>query len=128
MAEAERFLPGFIDQVEAVMANHGLSQEHVILRVTGCPNGCGRAMLAEIGLVGKALDRYNLYLGGNREGTRIPRQYRENISSAEILKEIDALLGRWAKERNENEGFGDFVIRAGIVKPVVDSAKDFYAA
>ncbi|WP_024871231.1 assimilatory sulfite reductase (NADPH) hemoprotein subunit [Tolumonas lignilytica] len=128
MAEAERFLPGFIDQIDAVMANHGLSEEHVILRVTGCPNGCGRAMLAEIGLVGKAIDRYNLYLGGNREGTRIPRQYRENISSAEILKEIDALLGRWAKERNENEGFGDFVIRAGIVKPVVNSAKDFYAA
>jgi sulfite reductase (NADPH) hemoprotein beta-component len=128
MAEAERFLPAFTTQIEAVMVKHGLADDHVIFRVTGCPNGCGRAMLAEIGLVGKAMDRYNFYIGGNREGTRIPRQYRENITSAEILKEIDALLGRWAKERNENEGFGDFVIRAEIVKPVVDSAKDFYAA
>lgn len=126
MAEAERFLPDFITQVEQVMAKHQVPDEHIILRVTGCPNGCGRAMLAEVGLVGKALDRYNLHLGGNREGTRIPRMYRENITSAEILSELDGLIGRWATERQAQEGFGDFVIRAGIVKPVIDSAHDFY--
>ena len=73
MAEAERFIPGLIDQVDAIMAKHGMADEHIVLRVTGCPNGCGRAMLAEIGLVGKAIGRYNLFAGGNRIGTRIPR-------------------------------------------------------
>ncbi|MCD1126601.1 assimilatory sulfite reductase (NADPH) hemoprotein subunit [Jinshanibacter sp. LJY008] len=126
MAEAERFLPDFITQVEQVMEKHQLADEHIILRVTGCPNGCGRAMLAEVGLVGKAPDRYNLHIGGNREGTRIPRMYRENITSAQILSELDDLVGRWASDRQEQEGFGDYVIRAGIIKPVVDSARDFY--
>ncbi|AKJ41720.1 assimilatory sulfite reductase (NADPH) hemoprotein subunit [Pragia fontium] len=126
MAEAERFLPDFITQIEQVMTRHQVAEEHIILRVTGCPNGCGRAMLAEVGLVGKAPDRYNLHLGGNREGTRIPRMYRENITSAEILSELDSLIGRWAIERQEQEGFGDYVIRADIIKPVIDSARDFY--
>lgn len=71
------------------MSGHGLGDDEIILRVTGCPNGCGRAMLAEIGLVGKAIDRYNLYLGGDRIGTRIPRIYRENITEDEILSIID---------------------------------------
>ncbi|MDN5681019.1 MAG: assimilatory sulfite reductase (NADPH) hemoprotein subunit, partial [Ewingella sp.] len=126
MAEAERFLPEFVTKVEGIMHEHGVGKEHIVLRVTGCPNGCGRALLAEIGLVGKALNRYNLHLGGNREGTRIPRMYRENISDTEILAIIDELVGRWAKEREINEGFGDYVIRAGIIRPVLDPARDFY--
>ncbi len=127
MAEAERFLPEFVTEIEGVLAKHGVNDDSIIFRVTGCPNGCGRAMLAEIGLVGKAPGRYNLHLGGNREGTRIPRMYRENITDRQILEEIDALVGRWAAERDAGEGFGDFVIRAGIIAPVVDSARDFYA-
>ncbi|MTC41421.1 assimilatory sulfite reductase (NADPH) hemoprotein subunit [Providencia sp. wls1921] len=126
MAEAERFLPEFVTQVENIMAAHHVANEHIVLRVTGCPNGCGRAMLAEVGLVGKALDRYNLHLGGNRIGTRIPRMYKENISSAEILAIMDELIGRWAAERQPNEGFGDYLIRANVVKPVLNSAIDFY--
>ncbi|MFO6300284.1 assimilatory sulfite reductase (NADPH) hemoprotein subunit [Rahnella selenatireducens] len=126
MAEAERFLPEFVTKVEGIMHGHGVGDEHIVLRVTGCPNGCGRALLAEIGLVGKALNRYNLHLGGNRAGTRIPRMYRENISDAEILTIIDELVARWAKERETGEGFGDFVIRAGIIRPVLDPARDFY--
>lgn len=126
MAEAERFLPEFVTKVEGIMHNHGVGKEHIVLRVTGCPNGCGRALLAEIGLVGKAMNRYNLHLGGNRAGTRIPRMYRENISDIEILTIIDELVGRWAKERETDEGFGDYVIRAGIVRPVLDPARDFY--
>lgn len=125
MAEAERFLPSFVTKVEEIMHGHGVGEEHIVLRVTGCPNGCGRAMLAELGLVGKAPGRYNLHIGGNRIGTRIPRMYRENITESEILANIDELVGRWAKERQGEEGFGDFVIRAGIVKPVVDPARDF---
>lgn len=126
MAEAERFLPEFTTHVENIMAAHHVADEHIVLRITGCPNGCGRAMLAEVGLVGKALDRYNLHLGGNRIGTRIPRMYRENISSAEILSILDDLIGDWAKNRLAQEGFGDFLIRTEVVKPVLNSAVDFY--
>lgn len=126
MAEAERFLPQFVTKVEGIMHRHGVGDEHIVLRITGCPNGCGRALLAELGLVGKAVGRYNLHLGGNREGTRIPRMYRENINEDEIPGEIDLLVGRWAKERNAGEGFGDFTVRAGIVKPVLDPARDFW--
>ncbi|MHB2093008.1 assimilatory sulfite reductase (NADPH) hemoprotein subunit [Pantoea dispersa] len=126
MAEAERFLPSFVSKVEEIMHRHGVGEEHIVLRVTGCPNGCGRAMLAELGLVGKAPGRYNLHIGGNRIGTRIPRMYRENITENEILANIDELVARWASERTADEGFGDFVIRAGIVQPVVDPARDFW--
>ncbi|KJV46988.1 sulfite reductase subunit beta [Pantoea sp. BL1] len=126
MAEAERFLPSFVTKVEEIMHKHGVGQEHIVLRVTGCPNGCGRALLAELGLVGKAPGRYNLHIGGNRMGTRIPRMYRENINEGEILASIDELVARWATERQADEGFGDFVIRAGIIKAVVDPARDFW--
>lgn len=126
MAEAERFLPAFVTQIEGVLAKHGIPDDSIIFRVTGCPNGCGRAMLAEIGLVGKAPGRYNFHIGGNLAGTRIPRMYRENITEQAILDEIDTLVGRWAREREAGEAFGDFVIRAGIVRPVIDSARDFY--
>ncbi|KJG00072.1 assimilatory sulfite reductase (NADPH) hemoprotein subunit [Photobacterium angustum] len=127
MAEAERFLPEFVTDVEGILEKHGLDDdENIILRVTGCPNGCGRAMLAEIGLVGKAPGRYNLHLGGNRNGTRVPKMYRENITVAQIMDEIDSLVGRWSTERQESEDFGDFTIRAGIIDEVKVSKRDFY--
>ena len=126
MAEAERFLPQFIDKVDLLMAKHGMEKEGIVLRVTGCPNGCGRAMLAEIGLVGRAIGRYNLYIGGNREGSRIPRLFKENIEEAEILQILDGWIGDWAKNRHANEGIGDFAIRTGIVKPVTNAPEDFW--
>lgn len=126
MAEAERVLPQTVTKVEQMLANHGIAEEHIIFRITGCPNGCGRAMLAEVGLVGKGPGKYNMHIGGDRSGQRIPRMYKENISEAEILEELDRLIGLWSKEREQNEAFGDFVIRKEIVRPVVDSAKDFY--
>lgn len=127
MAEAERFLPSFIDKIDGLMAAHRMRDEHIVLRVTGCPNGCGRALLAEVGLVGKAPGRYNLYLGGNRSGTRIPRMYRENITEPEIIKIMDELISRWAQDRQDGEGLGDYTVRAGIIRPVVDPASDFWA-
>ena len=128
MAEAERFLPEFVTDVEEILKKHGLPEEdNIILRVTGCPNGCGRAMLAELGLVGKAPGRYNMHLGGNKAGTRIPKMYKENITSAQILEEIDSLVGRWATERKDNEGFGDFTIRTGIIEEVIISKRDLHA-
>ncbi|MGO2343988.1 assimilatory sulfite reductase (NADPH) hemoprotein subunit [Vibrio litoralis] len=128
MAEAERFLPSFVTEVEGILEKHQLPQEeNIVLRVTGCPNGCGRAMLAEVGLVGKAPGRYNLHLGGNRSGTRVPKMYKENITDKQILQEIDELVARWSKEREDKEAFGDFVIRVGVIDEVVISKRDFYA-
>jgi len=126
MAEAERYLPSLVDEVEQMLVKADIPDEHIVMRVTGCPNGCGRAMLAEIGLVGKAPGRYNLHLGGNRIGTRVPKMYLENINEKQILSEIETLILRWSKERELDECFGDFVIRAGVVKPVLVSARDFH--
>lgn len=107
------------------MAKHGVSDEHIVMRVTGCPNGCGRAMLAEVGLVGKAPGRYNLHLGGNRIGTRIPGCIKKTSPSRKSAS-LDELIGRWAKEREAGEGFGDFTVRAGIIRPVLDPARDLW--
>ncbi len=126
MAEAERFLPEFVTSLEGVLDKHGIPDEHIVFRVTGCPNGCGRAMLAEIGLVGRGPDKYNLYLGGNPVGTRIPKLYKDNVTSADILAEIDQLVGQWVENRQESESFGDFVIRHGVVSEVKVSVRDFH--
>ncbi|MCP1659699.1 assimilatory sulfite reductase (NADPH) hemoprotein subunit [Neisseria perflava] len=128
MAEAERFLPQFSDKVDEIMAKNGLNDEYIVLRVTGCPNGCGRSMLSEIGLVGKAVGRYNLYTGSNRQGTRIPRLFKENITEPEILEILESWIANWAQNRQNNEGFGDFAVRTGIVKPVLDAPRDFWVA
>ncbi|MEL7300371.1 MAG: assimilatory sulfite reductase (NADPH) hemoprotein subunit [Pseudomonadota bacterium] len=127
MAEAERFLPELVAGVDAILARHGVADDPIVLRVVGCPNGCGRAMLAEAGLVGKGPGTYNLYLGGNRVGTRIPKLHLENKDAATILAELDRLIGLWSVERIGTEGFGDFVIRAGIVAEVKVSKTDFHA-
>lgn len=126
MAEAERYLPEFIDHIEVMLEKHGIKDDYLVTRIAGCPNGCGRAMLAELGLVGKAPGRYNMYVGGNRAGTRVPKQLLENATTAEILEKTDELIGRWSKERDSDEEFGDFVIRAGIVKEVKQSSTDFW--
>lgn len=126
MAEAERYLPEAVTEIEGLLAKHGMQDESIIYRVTGCPNGCGRAMLAEVGLVGKGPGKYNFHIGGDRQGTRIPRMYKENITDSEIMGHLDELIGRWSNERLVSESFGDYVIRAGIIAPVVDSARDFY--
>jgi sulfite reductase (NADPH) hemoprotein beta-component len=127
MAEAERYLPTLVTHVEGILAKHGIAEDHIILRVVGCPNGCGRAMLAEAGLVGRGPGKYNLYLGGNTAGTRIPKLYLDNVAEAEILATLDELIGRWSLERNTGECFGDFVIRVGVVAEVKVSKTDFHA-
>ncbi|WP_335916070.1 assimilatory sulfite reductase (NADPH) hemoprotein subunit [Shewanella algae] len=126
MAEAERYFPEFIDHVDALQAKHAISEQAIVVRMTGCPNGCARPFAAEIGFVGKAPGRYNMYLGASFEGTRLNKMYRENIQEAEILSELDALFGRYAAEREIGESFGDFTVRAEIVKPVLDAARDFH--
>ncbi|MCL1141148.1 assimilatory sulfite reductase (NADPH) hemoprotein subunit [Shewanella gaetbuli] len=126
MAEAERYFPAFIDHVDALQAKHGISEQAIVVRMTGCPNGCARPFAAEIGLVGKAPGRYNLYLGASYEGTRLNKMYKENIQEAEILAELDGLFERYAAERDAGETFGNFTVRAGVVKPVIDAAQDFH--
>ncbi|KAF7788465.1 sulfite reductase (NADPH) hemoprotein beta-component [Pseudoalteromonas rubra] len=127
MAEAERYLPELIEKTEAILAKHEIADDDIILRVVGCPNGCGRAMLAEIGFVGKGPGKYNVYLGGNRAGTRIPKLYLENVGEDVYLPALDELIGQWAKERQPEECFGDFVIRKEIVAEVKVSKTDFHA-
>ncbi|WP_141327615.1 assimilatory sulfite reductase (NADPH) hemoprotein subunit [Myxococcus sp. AB025B] len=115
MAEAERYLPTFVERVEARLKTHGLQDANILLRITGCPNGCARPYLAEIGLVGKAPGRYNLHLGGDSRGQRLNRLYRENVDEAAILDTLEPLFAAYARERRPGEGFGDYVVRAGHV-------------
>lgn len=118
MAEAERYLPDFITQVEAIQAKHGILDRPISIRMTGCPNGCARPFVSEIGFVGKALGRYNMYLGGQPNGNRLNQLFQENITEKEILSHLDHLIGAYAQTGNEGEAFGDFVIRSGHVKSV----------
>lgn len=115
MAEAERYLPTFLRVVQPLLDKHGLRGQPIVLRISGCPNGCSRPYLAEIALVGKAPGRYSLFLGGDHRGTRLNTLYRDNISEAQIVEALDPLLGRYAGEREPAEYFGDFLHRAGIV-------------
>jgi len=120
MAEAERYLPQFLDALNALLDRHGLRDVPIDLRLSGCPNGCSRPYLAEIALVGKAPGRYNLMLGGDHRGQRMNALHRENINEAQILAALDPLLARYAREREVGERFGDFLHRAGLIesKPI----------
>jgi sulfite reductase (NADPH) hemoprotein beta-component len=120
MAEAERYLPGLISKIDVIVDENGLRDEEITIRMTGCPNGCGRHALGEIGFIGKSPGKYNMYLGAAFDGSRLSKIHRENIGEEEILSELRVLLPRYAKERNEGEHFGDFVIRAGIVQETTD--------
>jgi sulfite reductase (NADPH) hemoprotein beta-component len=114
MAEAERYLPELTGKVEALLDAHGLLQESISFRITGCPNGCARPYLAEIALVGKAPGRYNLFLGGDAEGMRLNRLARENVDEGEILATLDGLFADFVRRRSEGESFGDFADRTQL--------------
>ncbi|WP_391559902.1 assimilatory sulfite reductase (NADPH) hemoprotein subunit [Robertmurraya sp.] len=126
MAEAERYLPTLIDKIEEIVEENGLRDKEITIRMTGCPNGCARHALGEIGFIGKAPGKYNMYLGAAFDGSRLSKMYRENIGEEEILRELGSILPRYAKERNEGEHFGDFVIRAGIIEATTDGT-NFHA-
>ncbi len=111
LAEAQRYLPDLIGKIEPLLAKYELGHEEIIIRMTGCPNGCGRPYVAEIGFVGTAAGRYNLYLCGDHEGLRLNRVYKENLDEVSILKELDLLFWLYKKERMTGERFGDFALR-----------------
>lgn len=111
MAEAERYLPDALAAFETLLDKHGLKDAPIHLRISGCPNGCSRPYLGEIALVGKAPGRYNLMLGADHRGQRLNTLYRENITEPEILAALDPLLARYAAQRQDDERFGDFLVR-----------------
>ena len=113
MAEAERYLPAVTAALDALLEKHGLGGVPLSFRISGCPNGCSRPYLAEVGLVGKAPGRYNLHLGGGRKGLRLNRLYRENVDEQGFLDALDPLFAAWARERKAGEDFGDFLDRSG---------------
>jgi sulfite reductase (NADPH) hemoprotein beta-component len=113
MAEAERYLPEVTSAIDALMDRHGLGGEPLLFRVSGCPNGCSRPYLAEVALVGKAPGRYNLHLGGSRDGRRLAGLYRENLDEAAFLAALDPLFAAWSAERTAGEPFGDYLHRSG---------------
>jgi sulfite reductase (NADPH) hemoprotein beta-component len=111
LAESERYLPGLIDRLEKLCGDLGLGGEEIIIRSTGCPNGCARPYMAEIAFVGKAPGRYQVWLGGNASGTRLNRVWKDMVKDADIENELRPVLARYAKERNTNERFGDWCDR-----------------
>ncbi len=111
MAEAERYLPELANNIDELLIRNGIENEPLSLRITGCPNGCARPYLAEIALVGKAPGRYSLFLGGDGVGKRLNRMTHENVDEGEILSILSQWFEKFAKERIENESFGDFVHR-----------------
>lgn len=116
LAEGQRYLPVLMNEIEMLLDKHQIKDEGPIIRMTGCPNGCARPYIAEIGFVGTAYGRYNLLLGSDVTGQRLNKLYKENLNESEILNELDLLFGRFAKNRlDSKESFGDFVVRAKVI-------------
>lgn len=115
-AEAERYLPSLVTKLESLLEKFGLSNEDILIRMTGCPNGCGRPFLGEIGLVGRAMGKYNLYLGAGFAGERLNTLYKEMVSEADILQLLEPLFESYAGERAAKERFGDFLVRTGVIE------------
>lgn len=125
LAEAERYLPLAVTHIEEILEEAGLRHDAITIRMTGCPNGCGRPFLSEIAFVGRAPGRYNMYLGGGHAGDRLNKLYREAIGREEIVTLLRPILQDYAKTREQGEKFGDFVIRAGYITATENGA-DFH--
>ena len=126
LAESERYLPDLITALDERLAAHKLSADDIVIRMTGCPNGCARPYLAEIGLVGKGPGRYNLYLGAAFDGSRLSKLYAEDLEHADIIAALDPIFAAYAAGRQKGERFGDFTIRAGFVAST-GNGRDFHA-
>ncbi|KAF9974689.1 hypothetical protein BGZ73_001847 [Actinomortierella ambigua] len=125
MAESERYLPALVTLLESTLEECGLRDDAITIRMTGCPNGCARPYVAEIAFVGKAYGVYNVYLGGGHHGQRLNKLYKESLTEDEIVAELKPMIKRYATERLDGEHFGDFVIRAGIIKETT-AGKNFH--
>lgn len=125
LAESERYLPELVANLETEMEAAGLRHDEITLRITGCPNGCGRPYLAEIGFVGRAPGKYNVYLGAAFNGSRLNILYKASVVETDIVALLGPIIRRYALERTKGERFGDFVIRTGYVK-ATGTAADFH--
>tara|TARA_R110002096_G_scaffold273422_9_gene467278 strand:- start:17581 stop:19422 length:1842 start_codon:yes stop_codon:yes gene_type:complete len=125
LAESERYLPDLITELEDVLEEVGLTHDAITIRMTGCPNGCARPYIAEIGFVGKGPGKYNMYLGGGFIGDRLARLYRQAVPAEEIKETLRPLFTAYAHDRKDGEKFGDFVIRTGVVKSITEN-KDYH--
>ncbi len=125
LAESERYLPNLVSRLEEELDRVGLAQEDITIRMTGCPNGCARPYLAEIGLVGRSPGVYNLYLGGAFDGTRMNKLYRKDVDDDAIVASLTPLFRDYAEHRSGDERFGDYAVRAGYIRPTV-SGKTFH--
>lgn len=125
LAESERYLPDLVTALEQRLAGHGLAGEDIVIRMTGCPNGCARPYVAEIGLVGKGPGRYNLYLGGAFNGSRLSKLYAQDLDHDAIIASLDPIFAAYRSERRDGERLGDYVIRAGFVAATVNG-RDFH--
>ena len=123
VAEAERVLPDLIRQLEQVVANLGLADERISFRMTGCPNGCARPYIGDVGFVGTTLGKYDVHLGGDFLGTRLNALFARNVPITEIPALLDGPLAAFAAERASGEGFGDWCQRIGI-----DTLRDRFRA
>lgn len=123
MAEAERYLPKLITKIEKLQIKHNILDRAIVTRMTGCPNGCARPFVAEIGFVGKGPGKYNMYLGGSFNGNRLNHMYRENINETTILNELDIIFKDYSLNALENETFGDFVIRKKYVNSITHGSQ-----
>jgi sulfite reductase (NADPH) hemoprotein beta-component len=115
LAEAQRYLPTLISKIEPLLTKHGIENEEISLRMTGCPNGCGRSPLAEIGFIGTGYGLYNMHLGGDRLGKRLNVKYKDSMNEEGILSELDTLFSEFSERRINGETFGDYAIRANWV-------------
>lgn len=115
LAEAQRYMPQLISKIEILLLKYGLYEDDIISRMTGCANGCARPYAAEIGFIGTAAGRYNLHIGGDRQGTRMNVKYKESLNEEDLLFELDGLLSNYSNNKNADETFGDFVCRKNIV-------------
>ncbi|MFL5256059.1 MAG: NADPH-dependent assimilatory sulfite reductase hemoprotein subunit [Rhodopila sp.] len=115
LAESERYLPDLVTRLETELDRYGLRQTDITIRMTGCPNGCARPYVSEIGLVGRTPGVYNLYIGGAHEGSRLNKLYRRDVDGDGIVDALSPLFAAYAEKRRQQERFGDFVIRAGFV-------------
>lgn len=114
LAESERYLPSLITRLDALLAEHGLEKQPITIRMTGCPNGCARPYIAEIGFVGRNPGKYNVHLGGAFDGSRLNRMVKEDADEETILALLAPIFADYAKGRKKGEGFGDFVTRMEI--------------
>ncbi|TVP79565.1 MAG: NADPH-dependent assimilatory sulfite reductase hemoprotein subunit [Puniceicoccaceae bacterium] len=126
LAESERYLPNLVSDLEVILEEAGLQQDEIVIRSTGCPNGCGRPYLGEIGLVGKVPGKYNLYLGAGFDGERLNKLYRTSITHEQIIDALKPIFLDYAKEREAGERFGDFTIRKGYIKATT-AGNNFHA-